>query len=51
MRRTSTTTQDFPEVLRRVEGRKEKKDIWYRKSLTPSLKLSRAMGTMEKKPL
>ena len=28
MRRPSTTTQDFPEVLRRVEGRIEK-DTWY----------------------
>jgi hypothetical protein len=30
----------YDEVLRRVEGRIEKKDTWYRKSLPPSLKLS-----------
>jgi hypothetical protein len=29
----------YDEVLRRVEGRIEKKDTWYRKSLPPSLKL------------
>ncbi|XP_034093370.1 uncharacterized protein LOC117560564 [Gymnodraco acuticeps] len=30
----------YDEVLRRVEGRIEKKDTWYRKSLPPGLKLS-----------
>ena len=30
----------FDEVLRRVEGRIEKKDTWYRKALSPGLKLS-----------
>ena len=30
----------YDEVLRRVEGRIEKKDKWYRKSLPPGLKLS-----------
>ena len=30
----------FDEVLRQVEGRIEKKDTWYRKALSPRLKLS-----------